>query len=208
MSAAFADIGPDDGADDGDERGPDDGRDRSAKVRGRRRFAQPPPAPWAPRWTLAQPGWRSGDGVVAGSPADPSAEQPVCRSVLHAAWRMGRRASDPARRAEADVEEPAWEIKGAVQEPETEVPQRGQRDEVDVADEPAVAAASATNQFEAHAPELRETRDRYSGAGREANRRYRRADARDSAPEPAPAPEPRSDEPPRKGWWQRRFGGN
>lgn len=140
--------------------------------------------------------------MIAGSPADPSAEQPYVdpNFTPHGAW-----ADAPvARRAESRIEEPTWEIKGAAQEPESETPQRpadevvapvaasGWRDEPPAAPAPQqpepVAASPAP--VEKPAPETAEL-------------------TLAAAPqEPAPAPDTRSDEPPRKGWWQRRFGGS
>ena len=143
--------------------------------------------------------------MVAGSPADPSAEQPDVDPSFapHGEW-----VDVPVvRRAEPQVEERAWEIKGAAQEPEADMIPRA----ADVAATDAVpgwrepAAPAPEPKFEPHvaepvasAPKMVEKPAAESGELTLA-----------AAPhEPAPAPEPRSDEPPRKGWWQRRFGGN
>jgi ribonuclease E len=210
--AASADIGADEGADDGEGRGPDDGRERPQRSeegdgsRSRRR-------------RRGRRGGRSrnrdgADGVVAGSPADPTAEQPDVDPSFtpHGEWvdvPVTRRAV-----AEVDAGEPTWEIKGAAQEPETDTTPRA--DEVptastvpDVRGEPAVAAPVAEPKFETHVPEPA------AGSVTAAPATVEKPAAElgelaltTAASEPAPAPEPRSDEPPRKGWWQRRFGGN
>ena len=145
--------------------------------------------------------------MVAGSPADPSAEQPDVDPSFspHGKW-----VDVPvARRAEAPVEERAWEIKGAVQEPEADQIPRpadftaaettpGWRDEPAApAPEPKLEPLPA--EPVASAPAMAEKPAAESGE-------LTLAAARPQ--EEAPAPEPRSDEPPRKGWWQRRFGGN
>jgi ribonuclease E len=208
---AFADNGSDEAADEGDARGPDDDRDRPQRSeegdgsRSRRR-------------RRGRRGGRSRnrdgvDGVVAGSPADPSAEQPDVDPSFtpHGEWvdvPMARRAV-----AEADTSERGWEIKGAVQTPETDpAPHHAEvatSDAVaDVRDEPAAPAPERMIEpkFEPHVPE--------PVTSAPASVEKPTVDSGEltlaTAPpqEPAPAPEPRSDDPPRKGWWQRRFGGN
>ena len=156
-TTAFADNSPDEGADEGDGRGPDEGRDRPQRSeegdgsRSRRR-------------RRGRRGGRSrnrdgADGVVAGSPADPSAEQPDVDPSFtpHGEW-----VDVPVtRRAVAEVEpERTWEIKGAAQEPETDPAPRA----ADVAaaetvtdgrDEPAAPAPERMTEpkFEPHMPE-------------------------------------------------------
>ena len=153
------------------------------------------------------------EGVITGSPADPDAEQPYVDpsfSPPHEGW-----SEPPARRAEqADVEastasddeqstvvpaertetetaevstpEPAWEIKGAAQEPE-------------LTPDPAPVAngfAEAPVTSSPKAPEPAEVVTAPEPL------------ARDEAIDQQPVVSGQPDEPPRKGWWQRRFGGN
>ena len=153
---------------------------------------------------------RDGEGVVAGSPADPSADQPDVDPSFtpHGDW-----VDVPVtRRVVAEVEERTWEIKGAAQEPESDPSPRP----ADVAavepvtswrEEPAAPALErmVEPKFEPHMSE--------PVASAPAAVEKPAADTGEltlaAAPQQqTPAPEPRSDEPPRKGWWQRRFGGN
>jgi ribonuclease E len=200
--AAFADAGPDEGADEGTERRSDDGRgphprseegdgSRSRRRRRGRRGGRSRNRDGAPE----------GDGLIAGSPADPSAEQPYVDPSFtpHGEWVD----MPAARRAEPRVEEPAWEIKGAVQEPEADVPERP-------TDEVVAPAAASSWRDEPAAPPPQEPEP---VAATQAPVEKPAAETAEltlaAAPqEPAPVPESRSDEPPRKGWWQRRFGGN
>jgi ribonuclease E len=208
---AFADNSPDEGADEGDGRGPDDGRDRPQRSeegdgsRSRRR-------------RRGRRGGRSrnrdgADGVVAGSPADPSAEQPDVDPSFtpHGEWvdvPVARRAI-----AEADTGERAWEIKGAVQEPETDPAPRSADvatayTVTDARDEPAAPAPERMTEpkFEAHVPEP--VTSAPAAVEKPAAESGELTLAAAPPQEPALAPEPHSDGPPRKGWWQRRFGGN
>ena len=208
---AFADAGPDGGAEEGrDHRSGEDGGShqrsedgdgsRSRRRRRGRRGGRSRNRDGAP-----------GDGVVAGSPADPSAEQPHVDPSFtpHGAWDdmpVARRAEP--RAAEPSVGEPAWEIKGAAQEPETETP-RPQSDEVvaPVAangwrEKAPAAPAPAPHQPE---PVAASPAPVEKPAAETAELTLASAP---QEPAPTPAPEVRSDEPPRKGWWQRRFGGS
>ena len=205
---AFAEHGSDEGAEDGGERRADDGQERSQR-------SEEGDASRSRRRRRGRRGGRSrnrdgapgGGEVVAGSPADPSAEQPDVDPSFtpHGEW-----VDVPvARRTEAVVEERAWEIKGAVQEPEADQIPRptefaaadatpGWRDEP-AAPAPAPAFEPQAAEPVASAPAMAEKPAAESGELTLA-----------AAPPQAevPPPEPHSDEPPRKGWWQRRFGGN
>ncbi len=148
--------------------------------------------------------------VIAGSPADPDADQPDVDPAFRPHGRWG---DLPARkRGEAALDTPdhgvtsqgiTWEIVGAAQEPEAQVePEAPQPSPAPVAPaksepEPVAAAPSATEDTPAREPAL-------------ANGAMAHAEARaEPAPKEAPvAEEPAEPEgPPRRGWWQRRFGG-
>ena len=199
---AFSDTGPDEGADEGrdqrsgEHRGPHQGSEEGDGSRSRRR-------------RRGRRGGRSrnrdgapGEGVVAGSPADPSAEQPDVDPSFtpHGDW-----VNVPvSRRSETRVEEPAWEIKGAAQEPETETAQRPADEVVS----PAVANGWRDEPPAAPAPQQPEPVAASAAPAEKPAPESAELTLAAAPQEPAPAPETRSDEPPRKGWWQRRFGGS
>ena len=160
--------------------------------------------------------------VIAGTPADPSAEQPDVDPSFtpHGEWieRPVTRRAEPS--AEAGSETPPqstardapdveaseaspdhgvtsqgipWEIKGAAQEPEAA----------------ASAEPESAREPESPAPAIREQqvekpREPATAAPKEDAGTLALAESpREEPPEALP-----SDGPPRKGWWQRRFGGN
>ncbi|MFN3746447.1 MAG: Rne/Rng family ribonuclease [Hyphomicrobiaceae bacterium] len=149
----------------------------------------------------------SPDGrVIAGSPADPSAQQPEVDPSYHPHTGWGGMAV--RRRDEVAFEIPdhgvtsqgiAWEIVGAAQEPEpaaTEALAPAKRDAepvtaAPVAPAPAVAEPAPAESTPVHEPSV--------GNGSMA---LAETAPKEAAPQEPPAPEG----PPRRGWWQRRFG--
>ena len=147
--------------------------------------------------------------VIAGSPADPSAEQPHVDPSFqpHGSW-----SNLPVRRRdEAALETPdhgvtsqgiTWEIVGAVQEPEPEEPARTAEPEpepaapVPAAPAPAAPAAAAEPPSPAEIPQREPAR---------ANGTVALAEPASKEAQTEEPPEPEG--PPRRGWWQRRFGG-
>jgi ribonuclease E len=213
--ATLADGGPDDGADENSEGRLDDGRDRApgtmdgdgdgARSRRRRRGRRG-------GRSRSRDGATASDGVVAGSPADPSAEQPDVDPSFtpHGEWvdaPISRRAV-----TEHDTGESAWEIKGALQEPGPEATSRPGEAAVDAAtrwrDEPATSDPAPRQDPE---PELQmpEPEATIPAAAQKPAADTGELTLAAAAPQDDASPtESRSDEPPRKGWWQRRFGGN
>lgn len=203
--AAFADAGPDESsADDGGERRTGDGHGRSprseeegdgSRSRRRRRGRRG-------GRSRNRDGAPGSDGVVAGSPADPSAEQPDVDPSFrpHGEWVD----LSVARRPEPQTEERAWEIKGAAQEPEAEAPSP-QADDV-------TAPVATTGWRDAPAAPMPD-RQEPEPVAPEKSAEKPAADSGEltlaAAPqEQAPDPESGPGDPPRKGWWQRRFGSN
>ncbi len=146
--------------------------------------------------------------VIAGSPADPSADQPYVDPGFKPHGRWGD--LPVRRRDEAPIETPdhgvtsqgiTWEIVGAAQEPEVvpeptpEAPPIAPAKPEPASSEPEPIAASPSLPAEtspAREPVL-------------ANGSMSHAEA---TPQDAPLPETTEPEgPPRRGWWQRRFGG-
>ena len=207
----FADHGPDEGVEEGSERRADDGQ-------GRPQSGEEGDASRSRRRRRGRRGGRSrnrdgvpgSDGVVAGSPADPSAEQPDVDPSFtpHGDW-----VDVPVvRRAEPQAEERAWEIKGAAQEPETYPIPRAADVVAPTAmpgwrEEPA-ALAPVSMVEPKFVPQVAEPVASVPPMDEKPAAETRELTLAAAPQEPAPAPEPRSDEPPRKGWWQRRFGGN
>jgi len=149
--------------------------------------------------------------VIAGSPADPGADQPEVDPAFRPHGRWG---DLPARRrAEAPLETPdhgvtsqgiTWEIVGAVQEPEAQ-PEAEAPPEAEASEPSPTPAAPAKPEREpvaATSPTAEDTPVREpvlaNGAMTHAESAPNEASV---AAEPA---EP--DGPPRRGWWQRRFG--
>lgn len=145
--------------------------------------------------------------VIAGSPADPSADQP---DVDPAFKPHGRWGDLPVRRRdEAPLDTPdhgvtsqgiTWEIVGAAQEPEvvpeptSEAPPVAPAKSEPARSEPEPIAAS---------PSPVETSPAREPALANGSRPHAEATQQD-----APSPESTEPEgPPRRGWWQRRFGG-
>ncbi len=144
--------------------------------------------------------------VIAGSPADPTAAQPDVDPSFrpHGTWGD----LQVRRRDDAALETPdhgvtsqgiTWEIVGAVQEPEPEAP--APIPAPSVRPEPVAAAAPPTPSAPASEPPAEVSRREpahVNGAMALAK----------PAPEEAPQAESAEPEgPPRRGWWQRRFGG-
>jgi ribonuclease E len=146
--------------------------------------------------------------VIAGSPADPSADQPDVDPGFKPHGRWGD--LPVRRRDEAPIETPdhgvtsqgiTWEIVGAAQEPEVaaepvpEAPPAAPAKPELIRSEPEPVAASPSSPAETsptREPAL-------------ANGSMSHAEA---TPQDAPSPESTEPEgPPRRGWWQRRFGG-
>jgi ribonuclease E len=137
--------------------------------------------------------------VIAGSPADPSADQPDVDPAFRPHGQWG---DLPARRrGETPLETPdhgvtsqgiTWEIVGAAREPEEQT-------EPEVAEPPTAPAAPMIAEPEplAESPPAREPA---LANGTMAHAETTPSEASVSA-EPA---EPEG--PPRRGWWQRRFG--
>lgn len=149
--------------------------------------------------------------MIAGSPADPGADQPEVDPAFRPHGRWG---DLPARRrAEAPLETPdhgvtsqgiTWEIVGAVQEPEAQ-PEAEAPPEAEASEPSPTPAAPAKPEREpvaATSPTAEDTPVREpvlaNGAMTHAESAPNEASV---AAEPA---EP--DGPPRRGWWQRRFG--
>ncbi|MEO8652226.1 MAG: Rne/Rng family ribonuclease [Hyphomicrobiaceae bacterium] len=211
--AAFAEGAPDEGADDGAEGRVDDGR-------GRPQISEDGDGSRSRRRRRGRRGGRSRnrdgasgiDGVVAGSPADPSAEQPDVDPSFapHGDWidvPVTRRAGP-----ETGTDERAWEIKGAAQEPEADPgPRAADVPTVDAAsawrDEPAALAPipMIEPKFE---PQVAEPVTSAPAAVEKPAVETGELTLATAPQEQVSAPESRSDEPPRKGWWQRRFGSN
>ncbi len=224
---AGADDGVEEMADGGPDREPGRGGEAGDGSRSRRRRR----GRRGGRSRNREGGTGAGDEMIAGTPADPHAEQPyVDPSFMpHGGWEEGRptpRRAEPVEGAvsardddgaaaqvaertevhETPKPDLSWEIKGAAQEPEpapaAETVSASARDEAPVeappkAEEPApVMPASAPAAAEPRARE--QTMEKPAEAG-----------ALTLEPEPkaeTPAPS-QPEEPPRRGWWQRRFGG-
>jgi ribonuclease E len=215
-------AGPDQDEPEGDEPGAPGESEESARESGRTTAAEDGESGRGRRRRRGRRGGRSrhregisADGsVIAGSPADPGADQPDVDPTFkpHGRW------SDlPARRrGEAPLETPdhgvtsqgiTWEIVGAAQEPEAEAHpepvaevQPTPEPVAPVKPEPAPAAAvssSASESTPTREPALVDSAMAHAAAHAEPT-----AEKTISSAEPA---EPEG--PPRRGWWQRRFGG-
>src|SRR5690606_35218432 len=184
-------------SDDGDEGSGRSRRRRRGRRGGRSRHREGATAP---------------DGsVIAGSPADPTAEQPDIDPSFrpHGGWRD----LPVRRRDEASLETPdhgvtsqgiTWEIVGGAQEPEPEPeaePATAAQEmplpptEPEPQPEPVAAAEPAPAE---KAPAAREAA---IGNGSLA---LAETAQKETAPQEPAEPEG----PPRRGWWQRRFGGD
>jgi ribonuclease E len=155
-------------------------------------------------------GATASDGVIAGSPADPTAEQPDVDPSFqpHGGWRD----LPVRRRGEARLETPdhgvtsqgiTWEIVGAAQEPDSglelatpDTPEQDAHEPAAVSAAPMAAApapAEPASAEDSHARQPMGDDESMALAG--------------TAPKEALQQEPSEPEgPPRRGWWQRRFG--
>jgi hypothetical protein len=152
--------------------------------------------------------------VIAGTPADPDAEQPYVDPSFtpHNDWNMPapRRADrDADGDAASDFTPPdhgvtsqgvAWEIVGAAQEPEAAAPPEPEPVPELKSSEPAPRAPAP---IETTPEPVEKPLEPAIAASKEEAPAMEFAEARQEAPPEPPRPE----EPPRKGWWQRRFGG-
>jgi ribonuclease E len=144
--------------------------------------------------------------VIAGSPADPSAEQPHVDPAFkpHGAWGdlpVRRRDEAPAEAPDHGVTSQGitWEIVGAVQEPEPAVPAPAARAEP----EPPAAAPAPPAPVATEPPPPAEVTERVPA---HANGTVALAEPTPKEAQPDANPEPEG--PPRRGWWQRKFGGS
>ena len=160
--------------------------------------------------------------VIAGSPADPDADQPDVDPGFKPHGRWGD--LPVRRRDEASLDTPdhgvtsqgvAWEIVGAAQEPEAPELEATQPEAVaePVASEPPAPPTPVKAQDPeppaANAPVVEATPAREPAL---ANGTMSHAESTVAPEAPASAPAPAASEepegPPRRGWWQRRFGGS
>jgi len=201
---------PETDTDEGDEIGasaqesgrtPEDGEGRGRRRRRGRRGGR----------SRHREGATGPDGsVIAGSPADPGADQPDVDPGFKPHGRWG---DVPARRRdESSLDTPdhgvtsqgvTWEIVGAAQEPEAPEPESVA--EPVAAEPPAPVKAEEPEPPAPSAPAVEATPAREPAL---ANGTMSHAESAVAPEAPAPTAPEVPEGPPRRGWWQRRFGGN
>ncbi len=204
---------PETDTDEGDEIGasaqesgrtPEDGEGRGRRRRRGRRGGR----------SRHREGATGPDGsVIAGSPADPGADQPDVDPGFKPHGRWG---DVPARRRdESSLDTPdhgvtsqgvTWEIVGAAQEPEAPEPEPVA--EPVAAEPPAPPAPVKAEEPEPPAPSAPAVEATPAREPALANGTMSHAESAVAPEAPAPTAPEVPEGPPRRGWWQRRFGGN
>ncbi len=189
---------------------PDDGEGRGRRRRRGRRGGR----------SRHREGATGPDGsVMAGSPADPDADQPDVDPGFKPHGRWG---DLPVRRRDAaSLDTPdhgvtsqgvAWEIVGAAQEPEAPELEASQPEAVaePVASEPPAPPTPAKDEPSPPTPSAPVVEATPAREPALANGPVSHAESAvaPEAPAPAPAASEEPEGPPRRGWWQRRFGGS